>query len=125
MIHPVVDIGRWIQFQLGGAPIGMPGIVDSALATTHTPQVVLGTMYQAVFRAPSLPVTYGYGWVIYNYRGRVILEHAGAWAGYTSFIVLIPDEGLGFAILANLRLKEALDDIRQMRVAMVEALVKR
>lgn len=118
------DLARWIQFQLGGSRSGLDSpTADSARAICQSPHVLLGSSYQSIFRAPSSPVAYGYGWVVYNYRGTKVLEHAGAWAGYTSYLVLLPERGLGFAILTNLRLNAALDHIRSLRTELANILV--
>jgi len=120
------DLGRWIRFHLGETPSGLDSaIADSARAMVQSPQVLLGSFYQAIFRAPSSPVAYGYGWVVYNYRGTKVLEHAGAWAGYTSFLVILPELGVGFAILTNLRVDAVLDHIRTLRSEMINTFVAR
>lgn len=123
LVSSADDLGRWIQFQLGGHPkVAGPAVVDSALQAIQRPHVVLGTYYQAVFQAPSSVVGYGHGWVVYQYRGQKVLEHAGAWAGYTSFLVLLPDADVGFALLTNLRQGAALQEIRRLRTALLDAL---
>ena len=36
-----------------------------------------------------------------NYRGYKMFEHAGSWAGYRSFTMVIPEKRFGVAVLAN------------------------
>lgn len=120
------DLGAWIQFQLGGRCINIDSAtVDSVLGTIQRPYVLLGNLYQSVFQPPATIVGYGHGWVIYEDRGRRVLEHAGAWAGYTAFIALLPDDHVGFAILTNLSMDDALEDLRRLRTSLIRSLAPR
>jgi CubicO group peptidase (beta-lactamase class C family) len=44
---------------------------------------------------------YGFGWMIQTKGKRRILEHAGAWAGYRTYIRRVPEDQLTIALLFN------------------------
>ncbi len=44
---------------------------------------------------------YGWGQIVDELRGHRVLRHGGAWAGYRSALVRMPDEGIAVAVLAN------------------------
>jgi hypothetical protein len=41
------------------------------------------------------------GWSLSDYRGRLVVEHGGAYDGMYSQVVLVPEEQLGFVVLTN------------------------
>ncbi len=45
--------------------------------------------------------SYGFGWNLYDYGGKLIVEHDGGMPGYISKVCLVPEENLGFVILTN------------------------
>ena len=45
--------------------------------------------------------SYGLGWFIYDYQGRKIVQHGGGLPGFHSKVVFIPEDSLGYVILAN------------------------
>ncbi len=46
-------------------------------------------------------VGYGFGLFDDDYRGNKMFEHAGGWAGYRSFVMVIPEKRFAVAVLAN------------------------
>ncbi|MCD4683695.1 MAG: serine hydrolase, partial [Bacteroidales bacterium] len=45
--------------------------------------------------------SYGLGWFIYDYQGRKIIQHGGGLPGFHSKVVFIPEDSVGYVILAN------------------------
>ncbi|MBN2173076.1 MAG: serine hydrolase [Bacteroidales bacterium] len=45
--------------------------------------------------------SYGLGWFMFDYQGRKILEHGGGLPGFHSKVVFIPEDSVGYVILAN------------------------
>lgn len=45
--------------------------------------------------------SYGLGWNLYDYGGKLIVEHDGGMPGYISKVCLVPEENLGIIILTN------------------------
>ncbi len=44
---------------------------------------------------------YALGWFTFDYAGRKVIEHGGGLPGFHSKVVFIPEENLGYVILAN------------------------
>lgn len=44
---------------------------------------------------------YGFGWVIASVNGHTVIEHEGAWQGFTTNISRYPDDKLTIAVLTN------------------------
>jgi CubicO group peptidase (beta-lactamase class C family) len=44
---------------------------------------------------------YGFGWVIYQVRGRKLVWHNGQWAGFRSYLGRYVDDGLTIIVLSN------------------------
>lgn len=44
---------------------------------------------------------YGFGWWVEKFLGMNMVEHAGAWLGFKTFIVRFPDQRLSVVMLAN------------------------
>ena len=95
------DLALWMRLQLGNGGLDGKQIIDAAaLAETHRPVVVSG--------APADPGKdradlYALGWIMrYDDRGRVILNHSGAFSnGAATTVTLIPSEDLGITVLTN------------------------
>lgn len=45
--------------------------------------------------------SYGLGWFLTEWKGNIVIEHAGNALGYTANIALIPDKGIGYVMLSN------------------------
>src|SRR5262249_57083996 len=52
--------------------------------------------------------TYGLGWGLRDYRGRLIASHTGGIDGMLSQVLLVPEEKLGIVVLTNTSPKGAL-----------------
>jgi len=44
---------------------------------------------------------YGLGWFLFDYEGRKVIQHGGGLPGVHSKVVLIPEDNLGYVIIAN------------------------
>ena len=44
---------------------------------------------------------YGFGWGLAEQRGQPVIEHTGAWQGFTAAIVRYPEQQLAVAVLTN------------------------
>jgi hypothetical protein len=45
---------------------------------------------------------YGFAWAITPFRGRRLIEHSGAWQGFTTYIGRYVDDGITVVVLTNL-----------------------
>ncbi len=95
------DLLHWVELWLGkGSRNGstlFPEDQYYKMTAPLTPmnagpgEEVGGTHFQA----------YGLGWFLFDYKGRKVIQHGGGLPGFHSKVVLVPEENLGFVILAN------------------------
>jgi CubicO group peptidase (beta-lactamase class C family) len=96
-----MDMSRWIRFQLAdGTFDGKTLISEGSLRATRTPQVVMPFKSDVLFASTHFKM-YGMGWNTFDYQGLQIFQHTGGVDGMQSEVVLVPEAGLGFAILSN------------------------
>ena len=102
-ISNVDDLSKWIELQLG------MGTVDGKeywkkehselMWTPHTPKK-LSNWHRTNFPSKHFSA-YGLGWDLFDYHGRLIVNHGGGYDGFISQTILVPEENLGFVILTN------------------------
>jgi len=99
------DMARWLRFQLGEGEIAGRRLVGAeALLETRRPQTVIrreGPL--ELFYPDARRLEYGMGWIVSDYRGLQVLDHAGGIDGMTSLVAIVPEEELGIALLTNLQ----------------------
>jgi len=98
------DLAKWLQFQLNEGKVDGKVIVTSTnLNETKTPHTVMrkdetvGPVYPE-----SVQVSYAMGWVVYDYRGELVIAHGGVIDGFRAQVTLLPKRKIGFALLNNL-----------------------
>jgi hypothetical protein len=100
------DMARWLQVLLakGKLPDG------SRLFSEKTAGEVESIVTPMPIGDPPVPELnalrpqfrgYGLGLEIADYRGHKVLRHSGGLAGYVSYVMRVPDAGLGVAVLTN------------------------
>jgi CubicO group peptidase (beta-lactamase class C family) len=97
------DLAPWLRFQLtAGLHNGEQLVSEASLRETQTPQIVvrLGDAAKAL-NPDTQQISYGLGWVIQDYRGKLLVMHAGMIDGFRAHITILPKDGYAFAILAN------------------------
>jgi CubicO group peptidase (beta-lactamase class C family) len=98
----VRDLGRWVRFQLNGGVLDGKRVISAkTLAETHTPQVVQPPEPERYPPDDVNQISYGLGWRVFDYRGKLVWEHAGAVDGFRARVVLLPRERLGLVVLVN------------------------
>jgi CubicO group peptidase (beta-lactamase class C family) len=112
------DLAQWVRFQLGDGSFNGQRLVSAKnLGETHTPQTIIRLDGNVRDMNPdSLQISYGMGWVIQDYRGQLLVSHAGAIDGFRAHLTLVPKAKLGIVLLNNL-------DHTQMNLALSNALV--
>jgi CubicO group peptidase (beta-lactamase class C family) len=97
------DLVGWLQFQLaGGEYRGRRLVSAAALAETHTPQFALRIDGPVRLANPdTLLMSYGLGWLVQDYRGHLLVSHAGTIDGFRAHVTLLPKDGYAVAILSN------------------------
>ncbi|MFN4258023.1 MAG: serine hydrolase [Gemmataceae bacterium] len=98
------DMTKWLQLQLGNGRLGDKRLVSAVqLAETRTPQIPLRlTGVHRAFNPDTLQMSYGMGWIIQDYRGQLMVSHAGAIDGFRAHVTLLPQANLGIVLLSNL-----------------------
>jgi CubicO group peptidase (beta-lactamase class C family) len=96
-------LAPYLRLHLTGGKLGDDRIVSEAnLRETHTPQIVVRMRDAARSLNPETQqISYGLGWVIQDYRGKLLLMHAGMIDGFRAHFTILPKDGYAFAILAN------------------------
>lgn len=100
----VEDLAKWMILQLsrGGKIFTAERSKEMWSANTITPIRDLPKGAPAAFESVQPQFSaYGLGWGLRDYRGRKVVQHTGALAGYVSRTVLIPDLHLGVVVLTN------------------------
>ena len=93
------DVVRWMRLQLNeGNFEGQQTVTASALAETHTPQIVTGFTPDE-----GRVVSYGLGWNVNVERGgKVFWKHSGAFSlGMRTEVAMLPAEELAIVVLSN------------------------
>ena len=88
---------QWMRLELGNGKLnGKQLVAENALSETQHPQILTG------FSPTGLPSFYGWLNVSYDVRGRLRLNHSGAFAlGAATHVNLVPGEQLGIVVLTN------------------------
>jgi CubicO group peptidase (beta-lactamase class C family) len=93
------DMARWLLAQLGGGKLdGQAVMSPDTVARQHQPHMVLPD--DQIFPA-STRHAYGLGWLIGRYRDHRLLEHGGGIDGFQTECMLLPDHGVGVAVMTN------------------------
>lgn len=119
----VLDMARYIRFQLGGGTFeGKQLLRPETLAEMHTPQTLIPITQDHRDAYPDLHfLAYGMGWEILDYHGRKVVQHSGSFDGMRARLSLIPEENAGFVILTNLGWGNMLD--AALRNVLLDALL--
>jgi CubicO group peptidase (beta-lactamase class C family) len=100
------DLARWLLVQLAGGEV--PGSGARIFSAENGRE-----MWQTVVPMPATPLPpplaelkpefrgYALGWIVQDYRGHRIVQHAGGTLGFRAVVVLIPGRNVGFAIASN------------------------
>lgn len=106
LLSSAADMAKWLRFQLAGGQVGERRVVaEAALLETRRPQIVMQPQGPlAAFYPEARHLSYAMGWVVSEYRGEPLLDHGGGIDGMTSLVALMPEKGLGVAILTNLQM---------------------
>ena len=109
------DMAKWLIVQLahGRLANGSRLFSDTTwqqLTTMVTPMPIAAPAPELAALRPNFR-GYALGLIVLDYRGRKVLMHSGGLPGYVSRVMMIPDEGVGIAVLTNQESGEAFDAI--------------
>lgn len=94
----VADLANWMRLHLGKGEVDAERLLPAALIDElHAPRVHVGKSDEAEFGHNH----YGFGFQSTNYRGDRLVSHSGGWNGWGTLMTLVPDCGIGVAVLTN------------------------
>jgi len=97
----VIDLLAWVELMLDKGAIEDTSIfTENQYYKLVSPHTVL-----RAGRAEKIDgrhfASYGLGWFMYDYQGMKVIHHGGGLPGFHSKVVFIPEDSLGYVILAN------------------------
>ncbi len=109
------DMAKWMLVLLNGGRLadGSNLFKESTvreLMTLVTPMIIADPWPELAALKPTFR-GYGLGLNLRDYRGKKIVGHEGALAGYVSKVTLVPELGLGIAVLTNQESTEAYNSL--------------
>jgi CubicO group peptidase (beta-lactamase class C family) len=98
------DMAQWLRFQLAGGVIdGKRLVSQAALDETHMPQLVIRRDAESRETSPETNVSsYAMGWNVMDYRGEMLIAHAGALNGFRTQVALLPGRHSGVVTMTNI-----------------------
>jgi len=95
----IVDLARWMQAQMGQAPVVLPAAV---LSEVQRPRVNTSRPYgNSPLGRSLLQPAYGLGMRSFTYKGHRLVGHSGAVTGYRSTMMFDPATRTGVVMLWN------------------------
>lgn len=86
-----MDMANWLRFNLNRGSFEGKRLLSES-------------QFEQLWR-PVIPVSedkhYALGWFTGSWNGKKVVEHGGSIQGYAAQVALMPEEGLGFALLTN------------------------
>jgi CubicO group peptidase (beta-lactamase class C family) len=102
-ISNVDDLSKWMKLQLGKGTVDGKTYWTEASAnrmwTVHTPKP-LSTWHRSNFPSKHF-AGYGLGWDLFDYHGKMVVNHGGGYDGFISQTFMVPEENLGVVVLTN------------------------
>lgn len=97
------DLANWLRFQLGkGVFRGRRLVSEAFIDETRTPQTVIRREGSWALMTPDAHfMSYGIGWFLSDYHGYQMLQHGGGIDGMSAMVGLMPELGVGVAVLTN------------------------
>jgi len=94
----VADLANWMRLHLGKGEVDGERLLPAALiGELHAPRVYNTVPGFAEFGEAH----YGLGFQSQSYRGDRLVSHGGGWPGWGTLMTLVPDFGIGVAVLTN------------------------
>ncbi|MFQ6113550.1 MAG: serine hydrolase [bacterium] len=98
----VVEMAQWMRLNLNqGVYNGKQILSQQIIREMQSVQmpIPISTSREKMFGTHFLG--YGFGWLLFDYKGHKVVSHSGGLSGMISLQTLIPDENLGVIILTN------------------------
>lgn len=101
----VNDMAKWVAFMLSDGEVdGLRLLEPATHAELLTPQIVVprASFYPTTAVTEPTWTTYALGWFQHDWGARDLSFHTGSIDGMVAIAALLPEEGLGVYVLANL-----------------------
>ena len=107
ILSNAVDMAQWLRFQLNdGQANGKRLLSSAALRETHTSQIIVPKGVLGGGGLDSVPTsnfsTYGFGWIVEDYRGNLVWQHGGNTEGMTTAVGMLPNKKFGVVVLSSM-----------------------
>jgi CubicO group peptidase (beta-lactamase class C family) len=97
----IVDLLKWIDLMLSKGTFQDKEVFsEQQYRLLTSPHTIINRNVNETIGGTHF-FTYGLGWFMYDLEGRKIIEHGGGVPGFHSKVVFIPEDSVGFVILAN------------------------
>ncbi len=99
-----VDMAQWLRLQLGNGKYDGKQLISAAsIKEMHTPQTIIRRegLYPIMYPDAHF-MSYGMGWFLSDFRGKMLVEHGGAIDGMRALVAMVPEENVGVVILTNI-----------------------
>ncbi|MVT49156.1 serine hydrolase [Bradyrhizobium yuanmingense] len=94
----VVDLANWMRLHLGRGEFAGERLLPAELiGQLHAPLTLTAKSEFSEFGHGH----YALGFQTNTYQGERIVSHSGGWVGWGSLMTLVPDAGIGVAVLTN------------------------
>jgi len=103
IISSVDDLSKWIKMQLNQGTWNDKEFFSKSSSNemwSAQTSKKLSNFHRTNFPSKHFSA-YGLGWDLYDYHGKLVVNHGGGYDGFISHTVLVPEENLGFVILTN------------------------
>ncbi len=100
----VVEMAQWVRLHLGEGVYGGEAVLSpDAVRAMQTHRTIIRPEGSWGMMAPASDfMTYGLGWFMNDYRGRIVVHHGGNIDGMHALVGMLPEEELGLVVLTNL-----------------------
>lgn len=95
------DLLKWVDMLLNKGSAGDQHLFSEEQYYKLTAPLTLLNAGRAETKGGRHFSAYGLGWFLFDYEGRKIIQHGGGLPGFHSKVVLVPEDNLGFVIIAN------------------------
>ena len=95
----ILDMGKWVQAQLGGKP---EILSSEMLGNLSKPRVkTRRELYRKQWKQLLSDAHYGLGWRIYQLGDQQLIYHGGWVAGFRADVAFSPQQNIGIVVLLN------------------------